>query len=312
MGELARKHVSDIRDYITGNKVYQLHPDAATSWVYPLDLEFTLDNETLHYSPKDDAGIPVLVYKTVGRQYNPTRIAAYALAHFNRHHRISDDVSRREFLRAADWFASAKKGEWLYHFDWMDLKAPWLSCMAQGEGISVLTRAYRLTSAERYLDQARQAARTFTIPVGAGGVRSRLGNDDFLEEYPTSNPAHVLNGFLYALIGIHDLMRIDASVADELGFKDLVATLQSNVMKWDLEYWSAYDLSSGPGGRRNATTLAYHDLQIAQLDYLGLVLDSSELRRVADRWTSQRQVLPYRIRALSSKLLYRFLVPAQR
>jgi hypothetical protein len=307
------KHLRDVAHYVSGSAEFELNESALRSWAYPVSFEFTLEHETRFYSPKDAAGLPLRVYKSVGSQYNPTRIAAYGLAHFNRYLASSGSECRETFMKTADWFAAAGDGRWSYHFDWNDLNAPWISCMTQGQGISVLARAYHLTGEAKYLESARMALTPLRRPLSMGGVRSRLDDaSEFLEEYPSSAPVHVLNGFLFALIGIYDLMRLEPGFGPSAGFDELVQSLESNIGKWDLGYWSAYDVSTGAYGIRNATTMAYHRLHITQLRFLGTMLNRAVLRDTADRWDAQSKSVAHRLRALASKLLYRSLVRTQR
>ena len=313
MSALVRKHAKDILEYFAGADAFGFNEAALAGWAYPVDLEFTLQREQEHYSPKDESGLPVRVYRTAGLQYNPTRIAGYGLAHYNRLVSSGAEPSRIEFLRAADWFAAAPDGLWRYDFAWNDLRPGWLSCMAQGEGISVLVRASALTGEERYLARALQAAVPFRQTISAGGVRSLVaGRWPFLEEYPSSAPAHVLNGFLFAMNGIHDLMRLESDAGESVGFDELLESLERNLPSWDLGYWSAYDLAVGPASRRNVATVAYHRLHIAQLRYLGAVTHSRALVAMADHWTACAASLASRVRALTGKVLYRSLVRAQR
>jgi heparosan-N-sulfate-glucuronate 5-epimerase len=310
---LLAKHLRDVAYYVSGDAEFELNESSLRSWAYPVSLDFTLEREARFYSPKDAAGLPLRVYKSVGRQYNPTRIAGYGLAHFNRYLASSWSESREPFMKAADWFAAAGDGRWSYHFDWNDLNAPWISCMAQGQGISVLARAYHLTGEAKYLESARMALTPLRRPLSMGGVRSRLDDaSEFLEEYPSSAPVHVLNGFLFALIGIYDLMRLDPASGRSAGFDELVQSLESNIGRWDLGYWSAYDVSTAALGIRNATTMAYHRLHITQLRFLGTMLHRAVLRDTADRWEARSQSVAHRLHALAAKVFYRSLVRAQR
>jgi heparosan-N-sulfate-glucuronate 5-epimerase len=310
---LLAKQLRDVAHYVSGSAELELNESALRSWAYPVSLEFSLERETRFYSPKDPAGLPLRIYKSVGRQYNPTRIAAYGLAHFNRYFASSRSECRETFMKTADWFARAADGRWGYHFDWNDLKAPWISCMAQGQGISVLARAYHLTGEAKYLESARMALTSLRRPLSMGGVRSRLDDvSEFLEEYPSSAPVHVLNGFLFALIGIYDLMRLEPASGPSVGFDELVQSLESNIGQWDLGYWSAYDVSTAACGIRNATTMKYHRLHITLLRFLGTMLNRVVLRDTADRWDAQSKSVAHRLRALTSKVFYRSLVRAQR
>lgn len=299
------------KEVILGSDKFALVSGFEGSRHYPLDLDFTLANEKFYYPKKDSFGIPVKQYKTAGIQYNPTRIAAFALAHFNQYISNGNPNSRNTFLSMADWFLKSEDGLWKYNFDWGDLKAPWISGMAQGEGISVLVRAYLLTENAKYLDKAFQAIYPFSLSVENGGVRSKIdGKWDFLEEYPSKRPSHTLNGFLYALVGIKDLIDIEPDVESQTGFSELIDTLSNQWFRWDLSTWSAYDLQRSPSGRANFATVSYHKVHISLMKYLGLKLNLCELQKCSDKWFNDYMSLRNRLRALRGKIIYRLEVPA--
>jgi hypothetical protein len=240
-------------------------------------------------------------------------MAAFGLAHYNRYALTGDESSRTRFLQVAEWFARAEDGRFTYTFDWIGIPAPWISCMAQGEGISVLTRAYSITGEDRYLTRAIQAAFPFACSVAEGGVRSVIdGQNDFLEEFPMRQPFHVLNGFLYALVGALDLIKLEPSVADDIGLSSLIATLERQWQRWDLGYWSAYDLHASKRARRNAATVSYHRLHVTQMRYLGTLLGSGPLLACADRWARYYHSPLRRVRALYDKIQFRLEEPAAR
>jgi hypothetical protein len=308
---ILRKLSVDISEAFLGSEKFELVDVLESNKYYPLNLKFTLENSNFYYPLKDPLGIPVKQYKIAGIQYNPTRISAFALAHFNRYLSNGDKNSRDIFLNMADWFLQAEDGLWKYNFDWGDLKAPWISCMAQGEGISVLVRAHLLTENSKYLDQAFRATYPFSLSVENGGVRSKIdGKWDFLEEYPSKRPSHTLNGFLYALVGIKDLIDIEPDIESQTGFSELIATLSNQWSLWDLSTWSAYDLQRSPSGRANFATVSYHKIHIALMRYLGTELSEPQLQKCSNKWLGDYMSLPKRVRALWGKISYRLELPA--
>ena len=308
-----RKLAHDVNGYLMSNDDFAFVEESLTSWLYPVDLEFTLLREDLYYSPRDKNGLPVRYYLSVGQQYNPTRIAAYALAHFNRFWKTHDEESRNQFFKAANWFMRPPDGLWKYTYPWLDLQPPWLSAMAQGEGISVLVRAWVLSGEENYLAQARRALEPFTRSLKDGGVRSILDDGSpFLEEYPTHEPSHVLNGFLFALIGLVDLWRISADEVTVVEMGAFFETLARHIEAWDAGFWSLYDLAYQKTGKYNLATVSYHNLHVTQLTYLGRIMDYAPLLRMADRWANDRRHLLHRLRAFLGKVRYRVEEPAQK
>ena len=308
-----RKVLRDIVDALIGSSDFALHPSALTSTAYPLDLDFTLVKEPIYYTPKDAAGLPVRLYKSVGVQYNPTRIAAYGLAHYNRYITAGGKHHRDTFLRVSDWFMTKTDGLWWYDFDWGELRAPWLSCMAQGEGISVLVRAYFLTGDDTYLAQAVRAARPLATPIEEGGVKSFIdGKHPFLEEYPLDKPRHTLNGFLYALVGLLDLTAVDARYAVSTHLDAFVSTLETQWYRWDLDGWSAYDLHGADGGLRNPATVGYHRLHVTLTSYIAEKRSSESLRECARRWHAGYRSRRLRLGAALGKIRYRMRYKPQR
>lgn len=309
------KIFKDIKGFIGGNREFSFLETSLSTTEYPIDLEFTLENEGFYYEPKDEAGIPVKVYSSVGVQYNPTRVAAYGLAHYNRYVRGGSERSLDVFLSVADWFMrQSPEGYWTYTFPWGELQSPWISAMAQGEGISVLVRAWRVSGREDYLIRAIEATKPFTLRIEEGGVRSELSDGlPFLEEYPTKIPDHVLNGFLYAIIGLTDLHRTGRwSPPRGLSPRLFISVLEQHLEDWDIGCWSAYDVSQAKWRIRNPATTSYHRLHVTQLKYLGNYWSSQRLLDKATEWETNAKRPLCRLKAMSLKLMYRAIVRAER
>lgn len=312
------KIFGDIKKYIIAEKEYNFL-ESGFLFLYPIDLDFTLDYEDIYYFPKDTNGIPMKEYKSVGITYNPTRVAAYGLSHWNRYKLERSNNSLEEFRKAASWFIENQSdGKWYYKFNWNDLKAPWISCMSQGEAISILTRAYILTNDPAYIEASVQAFESFEKTIEENGVLSRLDTGDiFFEEYPTKNPDHVLNGFMYSMIGLIELKK--SINQDHLKYIKLESTLskalsslEKNVERWDTGYWSTYDLYNEKEKSRNVCTISYHNLQCSQMKYIATELGSEKLLSVSQKWTSYMKSPINRIRALIDKVYFRYRNPVQR
>jgi heparosan-N-sulfate-glucuronate 5-epimerase len=113
-------------------------------------------------------------------------------------------------MTAARWLADHQRpdGGIPYLFDVdadnVPMVAPWISALAQGQAISELMRAYQLSGSSVYLRAAQHALDPFLHPAPAG-VTSWWGGHRWYEEYPAAQPEHVLDGFMFALVGLHDL-----------------------------------------------------------------------------------------------------------
>lgn len=262
----------------------------------------------------DASGVPQLDYHgKIGRQYNPIAIAQYGLGNYNLYRRTGDLERRRKFFVIADWLCSHLERNpqglavWNHHFDWEyrdTLRAPWYSGLAQGQGISVLVRAYKDSGDARYLDAAQQALACFRVPMQSGGVAFTDGSGDlWFEEYIVSPPTHILNGFIWATWGLYDyfLATNDRSV-HEL-FSRAVRTMLHNLDRYDLGFWSLYEQS----GTRVPMVASpfYHQLHIVQLRIMHRLTGEATFAHVADRWESYSRSRSKRTRALAYKSVFK-------
>jgi heparosan-N-sulfate-glucuronate 5-epimerase len=202
------------------------------------------------------------------------------------------------------------KGGWLHKQPFMhtfSLSPPWLSAMAQGEGASLLVRAFLETGVERYADAARRALLPLALDVTAGGVRALLGGCPFPEEYPTTPSSFVLNGGIFAIWGLYDV-GVGLEDPDVLAaFHGAVDTFAANLHRWDLGYWSRYDLFPHPVP--NVASSFYHDLHIKQLRMTHLLAPRPAFAETAERWAAYEASRLHRYRAFAGKALFRLLVP---
>ena len=116
----------------------------------------TFHNKADYDGYYDKNGIPMLNYRGhIGLQYNPIAIAQYGLGNYNLWCDTKDDSRYNKFIKSANWLVNNLEQNvhnlwvWMHHFDfeYRDiLKAPWYSGLAQGQGISVLLRAYKETN----------------------------------------------------------------------------------------------------------------------------------------------------------------------
>ena len=308
---MAGRGVLDLAEYALGTRRYGpcagWNTDARN---YPVELDFTLASPDRYYEPRDAEGLPMRSYASVGDQYSPARITAWSLANWNRL-QDGDATARDSFLLGADWLRSFNDGRFVYRFDWGRIRAPWISCLAQGEAISVLVRAASLTGDEAYATLARKAMEPMVAGLDAHGVQDAVDGDVFLEEYPDGDAPHVLNGCLYAMIGLIDLHRFDGSATAAELLEGLSTTLERHIMRWDVNGWSAYDLAhERDGGVANACTPAYQSLHATLLGCIAENRDLPACRDAAARWRRSLSSPLIRCRALTGKIRYRRRHPA--
>jgi heparosan-N-sulfate-glucuronate 5-epimerase len=264
----------------------------------------------------DHSGIPLLDYRgRIGPQYNPIAVAQYGLGNHMLYRRGGGAERQAAFLRAADWLVEHLEVNayglkvWQHHFDWEyreGLKAPWYSGLAQGQGVSLLARAYYETGAKRYVEAAEAAYIPLTLEIEKGGVAYRDAESYWwLEEYLTAPPTHILNGFLWATWGVHDYAHL--TQREEVGrfFENLVGTLTRNLPRYDTGYWSLYEL--GDTWLPMVTSPFYHRLHVIQLRIMGRITREPRFEEMASRWEAYlRNPLKRRL-ALAQKIIFKIL-----
>lgn len=267
------------------------HPCATFDVLGPYYMTFA--DKALYPGPFDEKGVPMLDYHgTIGRQYNPIAIAQFGLAHYNRFVASGDERSLKMALAQADWLVdnlernSKGLAVWMHHFNFdyrQTLRAPWYSGLAQGQGLSLLARVHHKTGDARYLKAMDEAFASFGREVSNGGVRSSDKNGDvWIEEYIVDPPTHILNGFIWALWGVHDYaLAVKSSDAKAL-FAACLGTLERNLSRYDNGRWSLYEQS----GTRlpMLTSPFYHRLHCVQLRVLGAMTGRSIFLEFAERW----------------------------
>lgn len=231
--------------------------------------------------PRDKDGVILFDYFfDIGRQYNPLAIAQYGLGNWNRYVAAN---GKGQMANSEKYISEAKiQAEWLianlepngkglkvwkHKFPWhykFPLAAGWYSGHSQGTGISLLARLYQETKDERYLRAAKEAFPALAADIVAGGVVYRdTEGGTWLEEYLVSEPTRILNGYLWALWGVWDYWLLTSDIRAKELFGACVATVVKNLPKYDLGFWSRYDLS-----RQLIPMIAspyYHSLHIVQL-----------------------------------------------
>jgi hypothetical protein len=285
-------------------------PIAPVRYAYPNLRDYYIDlTAKLDYrGPYDDAGIPVLDYfGRIGRQYNPTAIAQWGLGGYQRWMRSADEHGRRVSQSAAEWLASnlvvddQGRGLWQYEFDFdaYGLTAPWVSGLAQAQGISMLLRAHREFGQAGALEDARRACAAMLTPLAEGGLL--LKNEEVVADRPTV----ILDGFIFAIFGLMDYCHVcDDDAEAQARLEDCLTTLASLLPRFDLGYWSRADLYSEippmPASR------FYHGLHVAQLEVLHDVTGEPRYAEYAKRWSDQLVSPANRWRANLHKLAFKF------
>ena len=282
-----------------------------------------LTAKTMPYDgPRSAEGVPLVrVSDSRKRRFvlHPVTVCQVALGWHERWLQEQSDYALDGFLKLADWLVANQEaikdmdGVWPvpYAVSMYRLSPGWVSALVQGQAISVLARAYKVTSKTEYLLTAERALKPFQVDVISGGVRNydRDGRV-FFEECPTVPSSRILNGFVSALWGVYDYTLLTEDDIAEAMFTEGVNTLITSLPLYDTGYWSRYSLFRYPGFS-NIASPYYHKEHIAQLRATYILVNSEQLRSMADRWESYLQRWTNLVRVVSIKSLSRILMRFQ-
>jgi len=239
----------------------------------------------------DSNGIPLVNYgSSIGLQYNPVTISQYALANYHAYLSTGNTIRREKFLAQANWLLenAKQKGNfsvWEYNFDnsAYDCTKPWVSAMAQGEGLSVLARAYVLTENIQYVDVAEEVILAFEVEMSAGGVSYVDSSGVWFEECADEGApsSKVLNGFVFALLGLYEYSFETNNSKGWTFYSEGAETLSNNIYHYDSGHWSYYDLL-----HNSSASLSYHKLHIEQLITMYKLTDDETFLYYSDRFQS--------------------------
>jgi heparosan-N-sulfate-glucuronate 5-epimerase len=216
--------------------------------------------------------------------YNPVSIEQNALGFYDLWQTTGSLANRTAFLRYADWLVDhqSSNGLWLYTYSVWTLKAPWHSALAEGQGMSVLVRAYDISGSQKYLNAATAAMRTFSKSYADDGVASYEGTDTFYEEYDPTFMPHVLNGFMFALVGLYEYHAVVGDAESDRLFDEGVASLARNLHRWDSGLGTYYNLASPP----LAASGLYAGMHVTQLEEMWRLTGNPTFQTYAERWAA--------------------------
>jgi hypothetical protein len=163
------------------------------------------------------------------------------------------DADLRRLLDEALGLATRRAGgiafEYLFHFD--GGRPPWVSGLAQGTGLSALSRGAVRLKDPKYFDAARAALGTFKVAPPTGVLDRTTAGSHYLQ-YSYAAKLHIANGFTQALNGLHDFATLANDAEGRALFAAGEAELRVELPAFDTGAWSLY---SKPGVESD---LGYH------------------------------------------------------
>lgn len=225
--------------------------------------------------------VPMTTDEKAGSVYFPIAIFQYGLGAYDLYLATGDGVYLEQFRRCVDWAVQKQEinGAW-DNFGFVQKDAPY-SSMCQGEGASLLLRAYVCSNNEDYLIKARKAIDFMLIPIENGGTACYQGDDLYLYEY--TNKACVLNGWIFSIFGLYELNIVTGEQYYREVLNKTISTLENSLERFDNGFWSMYDL----GG--TITSPFYHDLHIAQLEALSRVFNKPIFNEYREKFDQYRK-----------------------
>jgi hypothetical protein len=219
-----------------------------------------------------------------GYVLSPITLAEDALMAFTRSYRGQHSGLGPDWMGAVRWLLEHQdaQGSWVYAYPHVDLEAGWHSAMMQGMAVSVLSRQHQLTGDESCMRAALDAYRFMMTTVADGGCLGAFDDGrPVLEEYPGSRRApHVLNGTVFALFGVYDLLAATGDAGVCADWARLTRSLEDHLRDYDTGVWSRYALSAEFG----RAAPRYHRLHISQLRAMSVLTGRSEWEAMASRW----------------------------
>lgn len=226
--------------------------------------------------------------------YFPVAIFQYGLGAYDLYLQTKDDKYLTKFLQCVNWSVNNidDQGRW-NNFFFYTPDTPY-GAMAQGEGASLLIRAYKHTGDEKYLEKAKEAIDFMLLPLEEGGTTKYDGKDAYLMEYTFKGM--VMNGAIFAWWGLYDYV---LATNDSGNYRNaLDKTLDSLVTvlpKFKCSYWSMYSLDG------LIASPFYHNLHVAQMEAMYELTKISIFKEYAIQWKRQQSNFKCKIQAFIRK-----------
>ena len=239
--------------------------------------------------------LPEFKTESGGTVLFPVAIFQYGLGAYDLYLQTADNVYLEKFNQCVKWTVENQQesGAWS-NFFFIYKDNPY-GAMCQGEGASLLIRAYKETGEEKYLEAARKAVEFMLKDVKNGGTTSYDGGDVVLLEYTHLKP--VMNGWIFALWGLYDLNVVSPKEENIILYKKTLNSLIKYLPSFDGKYWSMYDLSG------KIASPFYHNLHIAQMQAMYRITGEKTFEHYAEKWEKDSKSKIKKMRAFVKKAM---------
>lgn len=269
---------------LTGKSIWHVNQDIGKSFAVDT-IKGYYNNMTEKVTKLPDLleneGLPLL--NTGGKDVEmPVAIFQYGLGSYDLYLQTGENRYLNKFNQTVKWAIEHQddKGRWNTFF-YVYTHHPY-GAMAQGEGASLLLRAYTHTGEQKYIEAAKKAIDYMLLPVEEGGTTIYRNSDIILAEY-THLPI-VMNGWIFAWWGLYDYV---LTTKDEGHYKALLSksceSLINCLPNFRTSYWSKYDLAG------MMASPFYHNLHIAQMQAMYILTGERIFDDYAKRWQRQQK-----------------------
>lgn len=211
----------------------------------------------------------------------PVAVFQYGLGAYDLYLASGDKMYERKFLQCANWALDVQdsQGRWNNFFFYRP-ETPY-GAMAQGEGASLLIRAYKHTLEVNYLDAALRALKFMLLPLELGGTTKYENGESYLMEYTFKGM--VLNGAIFAWWGLYDYVTLTGD-REEM-YDAMLSTLHSIIHvlpQFKSKLWSMYSLDG------LISSPFYHNLHIAQMQAMYKLTEKPIFDEYAKLWIKRQ------------------------
>ena len=215
---------------------------------------------------------------------------------------INGDISAKQsFFAAVEKLIDLQRTDGGFPYPSRDhwgaaLPIGWVSAMAQGQALSVLSRALLLQNDFRYQRAGELAFSNLMTTVASGGAMTSLADldpswagDVFFPEYPDIPDTFTLNGYMFTLLGVLDWANTVSSSKNKASsaFQNGMISLAKILPYYDIGGFSAYDLSHLTLGGSPYVVGPYLGIHVYLLHALNSVAPNNVSRKYEMIWRNK-------------------------
>lgn len=262
-----------------------------------------LTNKVSEQTILDNNGIPINTTIAGIKAYFPITIFQYGLGLYDLYLIEKKDDYREKFMNIVNWAVSnqLENGMWDCMGKLNNQVHKTQSSMCQGEGASLLLRAYTLTNDNKYYSCATKAIDFMLKSINEGGTTLYIDNDIIFQEYVSEYNLSVLNGWIFSIFGLYDYTLVNKDKKYSEILKKTLETLKKYLIKYDRKYWTNYDT------KKTIASPFYHNLHINQLSVLYKLFDIEEFNYYSKKWEKYQNSKIKKIFSMFIKLKQKLL-----